>query len=112
MKKEKHPELSQICSYGIFSKGLKNEFETAVVNEPSVFEPLKFYCFLKRAIKTIPRIKNKEKKERNSVCGKNAQGSAIVKVLPKLDWHCDSLRFHWSICMSSSMCMSSLCMHF
>ena len=27
-----------------FSKGLKNEFETAVVNESSVFEPLKFYC--------------------------------------------------------------------
>ena len=26
-----------------FSQGLKNEFETAVVNEPSVFEPLKFY---------------------------------------------------------------------
>ena len=29
---------------GFCSKGLKNEFETAVVNEPSVFEPLKFYC--------------------------------------------------------------------
>ena len=27
-----------------FSSGLKNEFETATVNEPSVFEPLKFYC--------------------------------------------------------------------
>ena len=27
-----------------FSKGLKNEFETVVVDEPSVFEPLKFYC--------------------------------------------------------------------
>ena len=27
-----------------FLKGLKDEFETAVVNEPSVFEPLKFYC--------------------------------------------------------------------
>ena len=27
-----------------FPKGLKNEFETAMVNEPSVFEPLKFYC--------------------------------------------------------------------
>ena len=27
-----------------FSKALKNEFETSVVNEPSVFEPLKFYC--------------------------------------------------------------------
>ena len=39
-----HPILSQICNCGICSKGLKNEFETAVVNEPSVFEPLKFYC--------------------------------------------------------------------
>ena len=43
-EKENHPKLSQICSYGICSKGPKNEFETAVVNEPSVFEPLKFYC--------------------------------------------------------------------
>ena len=33
-------------SYKIFSWGLK-EFETAEVNEPSVFEPLKFYCSLK-----------------------------------------------------------------
>ena len=29
-EKENHSKLSQICSYGIFSKGLKNEFETAV----------------------------------------------------------------------------------
>ena len=43
-KKENHPKLSQICNYGICSKGLKNEFERAVVNETSVFEPLKFYC--------------------------------------------------------------------
>ena len=43
-KKENHPKLSQICNYGICSKGPKNEFETAVVNELSVFEPLKFYC--------------------------------------------------------------------
>ena len=27
-----------------FSKGFKNEFKAAVVNEPSVFEQLKFYC--------------------------------------------------------------------
>ena len=26
------------------SKGPKKEFETAKVNEPSLFEPLKFYC--------------------------------------------------------------------
>ena len=32
------------ANYGICSKGPKNEFETAVVNEPSVFEPLKCYC--------------------------------------------------------------------
>ena len=32
------------AAMGLFSYGLKNEFETAVVNEPSVFEPLKFYC--------------------------------------------------------------------
>ena len=43
---ENHPKLTQICSYGIFSKGLKNEFETARVNEPSGFEPLKFYCIV------------------------------------------------------------------
>ena len=43
-KKKNHPKLFQICSYGLFSKGLETEFETAVVNEPSVFEPLKFYC--------------------------------------------------------------------
>ena len=27
-----------------FPKGLKKEFEITVVNEPSVYEPLKFYC--------------------------------------------------------------------
>ena len=27
-----------------FSKGLKSEFEIAVVNEPSMFEPLQVYC--------------------------------------------------------------------
>ena len=44
VKKENHPKLSQLCSYRSFSLGLKNKFETTVVNEPSVFEPLKFYC--------------------------------------------------------------------
>ena len=43
-KKANNPKLFQICNYGICSKGPKNEFEPAVVNEPSVFEPLKFYC--------------------------------------------------------------------
>ena len=34
------------AAMAFFSMGLKNKFETAVVNEPSVFEPLKFYCIL------------------------------------------------------------------
>ena len=46
IKKGNHPKLFQICSYGISSKGPKNEFETAVIYEPSVFEPLQFYCIL------------------------------------------------------------------
>ena len=29
-----------------FFLGLKHEFETAMVNESSVFEPLKFYCIV------------------------------------------------------------------
>ena len=32
------------AAMGLLSNELKNEFETAVVNEPSVFESLKFYC--------------------------------------------------------------------
>ena len=39
-----HPKLSPNCSYEIFSKGLKNEFETAMVNKSLEFEPLKSYC--------------------------------------------------------------------
>ena len=31
------------AAMGFFSKGLKNEFETVMVNEPSVFKPLTVY---------------------------------------------------------------------
>ena len=33
------------AAMGFFHKGLDNEFETAVVNELSMFEPLKVYCY-------------------------------------------------------------------
>ena len=33
----KKRRITLICSQGFFSCGLKNEFETAVVNKPSVF---------------------------------------------------------------------------
>ena len=32
------------AAMGFFSKGLKNEFEAAVVNEPSVFATQKVFC--------------------------------------------------------------------
>ena len=41
-------KLAKIFNYGIFfSKALKNEFKTAVVNESSVIEPLKFNFIFK-----------------------------------------------------------------
>ena len=43
-KKRKSTEIIPNLQLWDFSKGLKNEFETAMVKEPSVFEPLKFYC--------------------------------------------------------------------
>ena len=43
-KAKSPPEYSKSAAMGVFSWGLKNEFEKAMVNEPSVFEPLKFYC--------------------------------------------------------------------
>ena len=43
--KRKSPEIIlNLQRWDLFFKGLKNEFETDMVNEPSVFEPLKFYC--------------------------------------------------------------------
>ena len=44
IKKKITLNYPKFAAKGIFSQGLKNKFETAVVNEPSVFEPLKFYC--------------------------------------------------------------------
>ena len=44
MNKKNILNYPQFVAMGFFPKGLRNEFETAVVNEPSVFEPLKFYC--------------------------------------------------------------------
>ena len=44
MKTKNTLNYPKSAAMGFFSKGLKNEFERAVVNESSVFELLKFYC--------------------------------------------------------------------
>ena len=44
IKKEKSPYSFTNLQLWDFSKELKNEFEIAVVNEPSVFEPRRAYC--------------------------------------------------------------------
>ena len=40
LKRRKSPKIIPNLQPGDFFKGLKNEFEAAMVNEPSVFEPL------------------------------------------------------------------------
>ena len=42
--KKKSLNYPKYAAVGFFSKGLKNEFETVVANEPSVFKPLRFNC--------------------------------------------------------------------
>ena len=44
--KQKSPKNFPNLQLWDFSYGLKNEFETAMVNEPSVFEPPKLYTVL------------------------------------------------------------------
>ena len=44
MSKKNTLNYPKSAAMGFSPKGPKNEFETAVVNEPSVFEPSKFYC--------------------------------------------------------------------
>ena len=56
IKKKITQNYPKSAGMGFCSKGLKNEFETTVVNEPSVFEPLKFYCSCKPVTVNIIRI--------------------------------------------------------
>ena len=43
-KRKSHLNYPKSAAMGFFFQETKNEFETAVVNEPSVFEPLTVYC--------------------------------------------------------------------
>ena len=44
IKKKINLNYPKSATIGFCSEGIKNVFETAEVNEPSMFEPLKFYC--------------------------------------------------------------------
>ena len=50
MKKKITIYYPKSAAMGFFPKGLKNELETVMVNEPSVFEPLKFYCIVMKNV--------------------------------------------------------------
>ena len=43
-RKSAYLNHTKSAANGFFFKELKDKVERAVVNEPSVFEPLKFYC--------------------------------------------------------------------
>ena len=53
LKKKITLNYPKSAAMGLFCYGLKNEFETTVVNEPSVFEPLKFYSTQARMQKEL-----------------------------------------------------------
>ena len=44
IKKENHTNTKMSAAVRYFCVGLENEFEIAVVNEPLLFEPVKFNC--------------------------------------------------------------------
>ena len=50
IKKENTLNYPKSAAMRFYSKGLKNKFKTPVVNKPSVFKPLKFYCINNRFI--------------------------------------------------------------
>ena len=44
IQKRKSPQIILNLQLWDFFKEVKNEFDTGVANEPSVFKPVKFYC--------------------------------------------------------------------
>ena len=55
IKKKITRNYPKSAAVGFFSKGLKHEFETAVVNEPSVLESLKVSCIFQQMAKGCPK---------------------------------------------------------
>ena len=67
MKKKNTQSYPKSAVMGFFSKGFKNEFERSAVNEPSVFEPLKFYCIWRKVALPMgqkKRFQHKHKKKK------------------------------------------------
>ena len=56
MKKENHlnyPKYNNVCSCGIYSLGTQERVRNSRGNEPSVVEPLKFYCTVQCNVSAI-----------------------------------------------------------
>ena len=51
------PNYPKSAAMGVCPKRLKKEFETAVVYEQSMFEPLKFYCNLTSYVKMFKNLR-------------------------------------------------------
>ena len=53
---ENYPKYNNGCRYGIlFLLGTQEKFELAMGNEPSVFEPLKLYCWQTHILAHLPQ---------------------------------------------------------
>ena len=91
MNKKNTLNYPKSAAMGFFSKGLKNEFETAVVNEPPVFEPLKFYCSLNKMIQLLVRIRSPFKQFGVSV---GSETFRYLKIIKKINNESHFYR-HW-----------------
>ena len=76
------------AAMGFCAKGLKNEFETVVINEQSVFEPLKFYYRMCVSF-DIKFIKRDQKQRR--------EGTACYHIM--LSYRCYHVNLQQSRCM-------------
>ena len=84
-KKRKSPLIIlNLHVWDFFSKGLNNEFEIAEVNEPSVFEPLKFYCNVYFNVLSLAAI-----------WGQSYQGTSLTRVLNLNEYQ--TMRIYWLI---------------
>ena len=74
------------AAMGFCSKGLKNEFETVVVNELLVFEPLKFYCIgLSKHCKSRPDYSLQEQFDQSLYCLPYQRNLLLIRTVEVVD---------------------------
>ena len=89
IKSENFPKISlNVCYFELleeFSRDSKNEFESATVNEPSVFQSLKFYSVLELLYKRV-HYKNVSKQKCHTIHDFIGARKDMPKLSPFSSW--------------------------